>query len=127
RRHAQIVLAVAAAHACTTADPRAHQAILAYRNAAGLRSSSEHRPVGFVAEGVRQLHATLGHVEALATSQLEVAVTDMHVAMAYATILELEQHLGAGRPGRLAGGRLQGFAPFCDVVAEHGASDQGRC
>src|SRR5262249_37497189 len=73
------------------------------------------------------LHAALGHVEALAAAQLEVSVADMYIAVADAAVLELEQHLGARRPGGLAGGRLQGFAPFRDVVAEHGVSDECRC
>jgi hypothetical protein len=70
-------------------------------------------------EGSGQVHAALTHVQAPAATELEVALPDMHVAMAHPAVLEPEEHLGATRTGVFTLYSLQWFAPFNNIVAQH--------
>jgi hypothetical protein len=68
-------------------------------------------------EGNGQVHTALTHVQAFAAAELEVAVPDMHVAMAHPAVLEPEEHLSAARTWSFTLGPVQWFAPFNNIVA----------
>jgi hypothetical protein len=122
RRHAVIVHAFQAAHALAAADPRTHQPILADRRILRIRPGRDHCAVGFVAQRHWRMHPAIAHVETLAAAEIEIALADMHVAMADTAILQLQQHLGACRFGRGLLRSLQRLAPFDHVVTQHASS-----
>ena len=59
-------------------------------------------------------------MQAPGAAEIEIAVADMHIAMADTAVLELDEHLRALRPRRVPLPLLKRLAPFDDVVAQHG-------
>src|SRR6266850_4696359 len=121
-RHAVIVHALQAARALAAADPRAHQAVLADLRILRVRPGRYPGAVGLMAQRHRRMHPAIAHVETLSAAEVEIALADVHVAVAHAAILQLQQHLGPGRLGRRLFRFLQRLAPFDYVVTEHVSS-----
>src|SRR5262245_41379033 len=119
RRHTIIVHTLPAADASAATRPRVDQTIRSHRHIAGFGARGDDSAIGFMAQGRRQIYSALAHGQTLATAQLEIAVSDMRVTVAYAAVLELEQHLSTFGLRRLALSFLKRLAPLDDVVAQH--------
>ena len=120
RRHAMIVHALQTTRAGAAADPRTHQPVLSDRHVFRVRPGGDHGAEWLVAERNRRVHAAIAHVEALAPAKIEVAVADMHIAVAHAAVFELQQHLRAGWFRCRLLRFLQRLTPFDYVIAQHG-------
>src|SRR6185295_14398352 len=119
RGHAMVVHALETTRALAAANPGAHQAILSNGYVFGIDTRGDDGAKGFMAKRNRRMHSALTHVEAFASSEIEITIADMHVAVADPAILQLQQHFGTGRLRRLLLGFLQRFAPLHDVITQH--------
>src|SRR5258705_10808231 len=88
RRHAVIIQAFAAARAFTAARPWIDETIGADGRIGCFGPSSDNAAERLMAQRHRRLHAAFAHVQALAAAKIEVAFTDVEVAVAHAAALE---------------------------------------
>src|SRR5258707_11167186 len=120
RTHAVIVQAFAAARAFTAARPWIDETIGADGRIACLRPSSDNSAERLMAQRHRRLHATFAHVQALATTEIEVAFTDVHIAVTHAAVFEAHEHFSAVRHRRFTRDLFEWLTPFDNVIAQHG-------
>src|SRR6266850_1004862 len=73
-----------------------------------------------MAQRHRWLHTAFAHVQALAAAEIEVAFTDVDVAVTHAAIFEAYEHLSAARRRRFALDFFQRLTPLDNVIAQHG-------
>src|SRR5665213_1990394 len=74
------------------ADPRERHAPVAHRDAAGIGADCHHRAGDLVAEHARRRDAA-AQVELLAIAEIEVALVQMHVAVAQAAAADTQDDL----------------------------------
>src|SRR5438105_6897721 len=117
--NAVVVLTCLAHGALAAADPGEHQALLADPDALRLRSERFDDTERLVAEGEGQHAAALLHVEALAAAQIEVALPDVQIRVAYAFAGDAHQHFAAFRLRRGRQHFLERLAVLDDLVADH--------
>src|SRR5574341_413806 len=92
RRHAVIVQSFAAAHALAATDPRENHTIFADRHGTGIRPGGDDDSVRFMPQRHRRPHAALAHTQTFAAAEIEIAIANMHVAVAHAAVFELDEH-----------------------------------
>ena len=90
-----VILAFGATNAIAATDPRAYQSVFTQWYVRGIRACRNDCPEWFVTESDRRFHTTIAHMKALAATHLKIAVANVHVAMTYTAVLELEQDFGA--------------------------------
>src|SRR3954466_7229995 len=86
RCHAMVIHSLEATRALAAANPGTHQAILSHGDIFRIGTCGDDGDKGFMPERHRRLHAALAHVKTLAPSQVEVAIANMHVAVAHPAI-----------------------------------------
>ena len=79
--------------------------LLAAPGTGGIGAGCNDGPVRLVPQGDGRMHAALAHVQPLAAAEIEVAVADMHVAVADAAGDGLHAHAAAERAPGLAAER----------------------
>ena len=104
-RIAHVLVAARAQPALAAADPGIGGVELAWRHALRLGARRLHGAGDLVAQGEGQ-RAVAAHIELLAAAQIEIAVLQVDVGVAYAAMRDAQQHLAALRLGR---GRLRGL------------------
>jgi hypothetical protein len=120
RRHAVIVQAFAATRAFTAARPWVDETVGADGRIACFRPSGDNSAERLMAQRHRRLHAAFAHLQAPATTEIEVAFPDVHIAVTHAAVFEAHEHLGAARHGRFTRDLFEWLTPFDNVIAQHG-------
>ena len=124
RLEAEQLLAAPAGVADAAADPGIDDDPLADLDALAARVGAERQDLArhLVAHGEGELHAAVGHADALALAQVVVAVPDVDVGVADPAGADAHHDLAAPRLRVRVVPPLQRPAPVGDLVAVHGPS-----
>src|SRR5262249_48052709 len=125
-RDAVVVLARFADGALAAADPRIDELLLPDLDPFGPRAERLHHPEGFVSGRKGRYAAAVLHVKALAGPEIEVAIPDVQVGVAYARARNAHQDFGSLRLGRLLERLLQRSSVLDDFPAQHEFSRRPR-
>ncbi len=119
RRVAQVLVAGDAQRALAAADPREDDAAVADGDTLGVGADGHHRAGDLMAERARRLQRAR-HVELGVAAEVEVAIVQVHVAVANAAGRHAHDDFAALRLRGVAQHLREGFAEFLELIAEHG-------